>query len=153
VALKTIKKAGEYKIAFSGDDALNFTGSKKEIGKALVIAWETGVYPVKPGQSPVFFVMKPLGSDAIGRWYIWRDEHGNRIAGTAYGNMVLARMALVRIEGSEDMSVTPIEHKTFGVIASAETSFDLLGPELSKSVQFELGEAVYHRETVTLGKS
>lgn len=161
MALKTFKKAGEYKVIYSGDDSICdalMAMPMEERRQALQTAWETQNWAplIKPGSVPVYFVCKPLGSDAYGRWTVLRDEHGNNLIGTYHGNRLLARMALIRIEGDDAMTVNRIEHPKYpslGALASAEVSFDLLGTEESKAVQNELGEAVYHRETTTLGKA
>jgi hypothetical protein len=158
VALKTYKKAGEYKLIYSGDDALKLPEGKKAREKALEVAWETQTWPLAPGKSmadAVVFVMKPLGSEVIQAWFAWKDEHDHPLANTEAGWSTLARIALTKIDGlkvdGQDVEATFVEHKKFGVIASS-APFDLLGPDAARSVQFELGLAVHHRETKTLGK-
>lgn len=153
MALKTHKRSGEYTVISKHDDALDLPGNEEERLAAWNTACETGNWQphIKPGGQPVIFKLRPIGAEVYTRWQAWKDEHGNSLADTEYGWSTLGRIALHKIEGSDDLKVVMDEVPPFGVIVSGMT-FEPLGHNLSRAIQFELGMAVIHRETVTLGK-
>lgn len=155
MALKTVKKAGEYRVIFSGDDALQLPEGEDESQRAIITAWETGDWHalIKSGGSPTWFVLKPLGRDLLDLWRCWKDPHGNELWDTGPGWRLLARLALSKVEGLDDLKWSPVDAPAHfeGVTCAPSAVFDRI-PQ-GAAVARELGAAVFHREIVTLGKA
>jgi hypothetical protein len=99
------RRAGNYDVVFSGDDALDLPEDPAARAHALKVARETGNYPCKQGVSPWIFTMQRLAPEVFDEWRSMMDEHGNRMGGTPMGASLLVRLALVGVRNIEGVSV------------------------------------------------
>ena len=143
------RKAGLYKLAFSGDDALDLPADRDAARRALAVARETGRWDAitRPGAVPWLFVLQPLTARQMLAWESLRDAHGNDISRSELGEATLVLVALVAIEGIPEVT-GPFRrdgHPEFGTIAPA-AALELIPRSALTSVVHELAAVITHRE-------
>lgn len=144
------RKAGLYKLAFSGDDALELPDDPVEARRALAVARETGNWAAitRPGAQPWLFAFQPLTAWQLLAWESLRDEHGNDASRSERGQAVLVLVALVAVEGVPGVAAPTLRrdgHPEFGTIAPA-AALDIIPRKVLRAVVHELAGVITHRE-------
>lgn len=148
------RPAGHYRVAFSGDTALELPEDKEARARALRIARETGNWAAitKSGEMPWLFVLQPLSTEQLTAWSSQRDEHGNVVAETEQGALQLLRVALVDVENVPDApTVRRIADDRFGTIAAPDI-LDIIPRSHLQAVAAELSLYIQLRERDLLPK-